>query len=114
MTEMQHLFVYGTLGPGKPNEHVLMEIGGDWQAASVRGRLLEQGWGAAMGYPGIVLDNQGEIVEGFVFSSTKLSQNWPQLDAFEGEGYARTLTLVTLSNGDTIEAYIYSLKQSSV
>ena len=54
MTE--RLFVYGTLGPGRPNEHVLGSIDGSWEAASVTGTLHDEGWGAAMGYPGIVLD----------------------------------------------------------
>ena len=29
---IQRLFVYGTLAPGRPNEHVLSEIGGSWEA----------------------------------------------------------------------------------
>ena len=33
---MERLFVYGTLGPGRPNEHILLKIGGTWQPASVR------------------------------------------------------------------------------
>ena len=49
----QRLFVYGTLAPGRPNEHVLAPLGGTWQPAFVRGRLHAQGWGAAPGYPAI-------------------------------------------------------------
>ena len=56
----QRLFVYGTLGPGRPNEHVLSAIGGTWEEASVNGFLMPRGWGAEMGYPGIVLDDTGE------------------------------------------------------
>ena len=51
---MESLFVYGTLGPGRPNAHILENIGGTWQEGHVGGSLLEKGWGAKMGYPGIV------------------------------------------------------------
>ncbi|MEO0493943.1 MAG: hypothetical protein AAF081_11055 [Actinomycetota bacterium] len=46
------LAVYGTLGPGGPNEHRLAHLGGAWVAGTVRGHLRERGWGAAHGYPG--------------------------------------------------------------
>jgi gamma-glutamylcyclotransferase (GGCT)/AIG2-like uncharacterized protein YtfP len=29
------LFVYGTLAPGRPNEHVLADLGGTWEPAYV-------------------------------------------------------------------------------
>ena len=57
MTE--RLFVYGTLGPNRPNEHILADIGGSWLNATVTGILQQKGWGAEMGYPGIVLDKDG-------------------------------------------------------
>ena len=53
---IEKLFVYGTLGPGGPNEYILNAIGGSWLNATVNGFLREDGWGAAMGYPGIDLD----------------------------------------------------------
>ena len=31
---IQRLFVYGTLAPGQPNEHVLGDIEGSWETAS--------------------------------------------------------------------------------
>lgn len=40
------LFVYGTLAPGRPNEHVLANLPGEWEPATVNGRLLQAGWGA--------------------------------------------------------------------
>ncbi|MBC3263460.1 gamma-glutamylcyclotransferase, partial [Salmonella enterica subsp. enterica serovar Javiana] len=52
---MESLFVYGTLGPGRPNAHVLEKIGGSWTEGHVGGSLLNKGWGAEMGFPGIVL-----------------------------------------------------------
>ena len=58
----QSLFVYGTLAPGRPNEHVLTALGGTWQPATVKGHLKPQGWGAEMGYPGLVLDESGSYL----------------------------------------------------
>lgn len=53
---IEKLFVYGTLCPDRPNEHVLDAIGGSWKSATISGALREEGWGAEMGYPGIDLD----------------------------------------------------------
>ena len=58
MDTINKLFVYGTLGPGRPNEHVMTNIGGKWQDARLKGKLIEAGWGAAMGFPGIQLDDK--------------------------------------------------------
>ncbi|HMN56307.1 MAG TPA: gamma-glutamylcyclotransferase [Ottowia sp.] len=106
------LFVYGTLAPGRPNEHVLAPLHGTWQAASVRGTLLPEGWGAAAGYPGIVLDEAGEPVQGFVFTSPELHLHWTRLDAFEGDGYERVAVLAELPDGQRVEAQIYALRRS--
>jgi gamma-glutamylcyclotransferase (GGCT)/AIG2-like uncharacterized protein YtfP len=76
----QRLFVYGTLAPGRPNEHVLADVPGTWELATVRGRLLQQGWGADAGFPGIVLDEDGPEVHGMLFSSAMLSEHWKRLD----------------------------------
>ena len=103
------LFVYGTLALGRPNEHVLAEVPGAWKPATVRGTLLQEGWGAAAGYPGIVLDDDGAEVNGFVFASESLPDHWARLDEFEGEGYERVLTTATLGDGAAVEAYIYKL-----
>ena len=104
------LFVYGTLAPGRPNAHVLEGVPGDWEPATVKGVLLEQGWGAVVGFPGIVLDQNGEEVHGFIFSSDELSSHWARLDEFEGDGYERVITSVELADGTNVEARIYVLK----
>jgi len=104
------LFVYGTLAPGRPNEHVLADIPGTWEPATVRGTLLPEGWGAAAGYPGMVLDDSGDEVHGFLFSSAELSEQWARLDEFEGDGYERVITSATFADGTVVEAYIYALK----
>ncbi len=107
---IQRLFVYGTLCPGRPNEHILRDIGGSWEEASVIGTLHQEGWGAAMGYPGITLDENGERVRGFLFSSEKIAAHWAELDAFEGDAYERVITNVERQNKSVVEAYIYTLK----
>jgi len=108
---IQRLFTYGTLAPGRSNAHVLEDMDGTWENASARGKLYSEGWGAALGYPGIVLGETDEQVSGFLFSSTQLPDHWERLDEFEGEGYQRVLTTVHLSNGSQVEAFIYELKR---
>lgn len=108
---MQRLFIYGSLAPGRPNEHILAGVPGSWDAASVTGTLREEGWGAAMGFPGLDLDADGETIEGLVFSSNALAMHWATLDAFEGDGYIRTPAAVRLASGETVEAFVYALRK---
>ena len=107
---IERLFVYGTLGPGRPNANIMDAIGGSWETATVKGKLRQAGWGAEMGYPGIDLDEHGSEVDGFVFTSKNLSSRWDALDAFEGEAYERVLTQVKRNDGTTVDAYIYRLR----
>lgn len=106
------LFVYGTLAPNCPNEHILTNIGGMWAAGRVKGYLHELGWGATMGYAGIQLNKLGNEIAGFVFISDNLEKNWASLDAFEGVEYKRVLTSVTLENNQIVQAYIYVLSET--
>ena len=106
---VERLFVYGTLRPGHPNEHILAPLGGTFEPATVRGNLHQKGWGAAMGYAAIELNENGDEVEGDVFTSENLAAHWQSLDDFEGDGFKRVLTKVTLKNGTTLDAYIYTL-----
>lgn len=108
---MESLFVYGTLGPGRPNAHILENIGGSWQEGNVGGSLQEKGWGAEMGYPGIVLDGSGNRVSGFLFTSENLANNWLLLDEFEGDEYERVPVDVMTSDGMTVKSCIYMLKE---
>jgi gamma-glutamylcyclotransferase (GGCT)/AIG2-like uncharacterized protein YtfP len=113
MSPTNRLFVYGTLAPGRPNQHVLAGVPGEWEPASITGRLLHQGWGAGLGFPGIVLDEDGpDHVDGVLFSSDRLNEHWERLDEFEGEGYERVLTSVRLPGGRVEEAYVYVLRDS--
>ena len=110
---MERLFVYGSLQPGGPNETVLGDIGGEWAPATVRGRLVNGGWGAEIGFPGLVLDDDGGIVSGYVFSSAALAEHWESLDRFEGDEYLRVTSEITFENGDSAEASIYVLRSEA-
>jgi gamma-glutamylcyclotransferase (GGCT)/AIG2-like uncharacterized protein YtfP len=106
------LFVYGSLAPGRQNEHILAPLEGTWQHATVKGRLKMEGWGASLGFPGLVLDPVGQEVEELIFSSEKLADFWPKLDEFEGEQYVRVPAEAALAEGGTVETYIYVLSPS--
>ncbi|MDR0184200.1 gamma-glutamylcyclotransferase family protein [Lysobacter arvi] len=104
-----HLFVYGSLAPGRANAHVLADVPGQWRPASVTGTLHAQGWGAALGFPGLVLDADGDEVNGLVFTSDELPAHWRRLDEFEGDGYIRVITTARLDDGTCVQAHVYSL-----
>ncbi|PVZ88542.1 gamma-glutamylcyclotransferase [Serratia sp. S1B] len=111
----EHLFVYGTLGPNRPNSHILQNIdsNGIWKNATLYGKLAKKGWAAEMGFPGLVLtSDEQEEIKGFVFSSDQLSKHWHELDEFEGTGYARQCVEVTLENGDRLNTYVYALSSN--
>ena len=107
---IEKLFVYGTLAPNRPNEHILKKVCGSWQNATVIGILKEEGWGAEMGYPGIELNKDGEEIKGFIFKSKNLLNHWNMLDDFEGEEYERVVTQAKLQDGTTVDTYIYILR----
>jgi len=104
------LVAYGTLGPGHPNHHQLSALPGRWFAGRVRGSLVEAGWGAELGYPGLVLDEKGPEFEVDVFESSVLPEQWDRLDAFEGPGYCRVAVDVATAEG-AVPVSIYVLAQ---
>jgi len=107
--EINRLFVYGTLAPGKTNEHFLKELKGNWQKAYVNGKLYKNGIGPTQGYPALLLDENAKLVQGQIFHSTTLHSLWHTLDEFEGEGYVRVVCNVKLDDNTAIDAYIYAL-----
>lgn len=102
------LATYGTLAAGRDNHHQLAALTGQWRQGTVRGRLSDAGWAAAFGYPGLVLDPLGSLVEVHLFESAELPNHWQRLDAFEGSGYRRVVTQVRTADGE-LEAWIYVL-----
>ena len=105
------LATYGTLSPGRVNHHQLAGLNGSWRQGTVRGKLFPEGWGAALGYPGLVLDPEGAVVQVWVFESADLPEHWARLDEFEGEGYRRVVTRVQTVEGE-VDAWIYVLASS--
>jgi gamma-glutamylcyclotransferase (GGCT)/AIG2-like uncharacterized protein YtfP len=104
------LATYGTLSPGRENHHQLAGLRGRWTKGTVRGKLIAEGWGAALGYPGLILDPLGPEVPVDVFESRDLPQHWSRLDEFEGPGYRRVITQVLTTDG-VVDAWIYVLAQ---
>lgn len=102
------LAVYGTLRPGQPNAHELAMIDGTWTRGEVRGHLHPEGWGAALGYPGMDLDPEGDVIPVEVLTSHALAEHWARLDEFEGDGYRRVPVTVATADGP-LEAQIYVL-----
>jgi gamma-glutamylcyclotransferase (GGCT)/AIG2-like uncharacterized protein YtfP len=109
---MPRLATYGTLRPGHPNHHFVSGIEGTWIPGSVRGHLTEGGWGSALGYPAIVLDEHGPLVAVDVLDSPDLDDHWPRLDDFEGSAYSRVRVEVSTTQG-VIDAWIYVLAAES-
>ncbi|PVM86638.1 gamma-glutamylcyclotransferase [Caulobacter radicis] len=105
---VQRLAVYGSLAPGRPNHHHLAPLGGTWTSGVVRGRLVAEGWGAAIGFPGLAPDPKGEAIAVQVLESDALEAHWSRLDAFEGAGYRR-VSLTVETEAGSVEAWIYVL-----
>ena len=108
MTET--LFVYGTLMPNCPNAYFLENIVGKFIPATVQGKLVDAGWSASMGYPGIRLDKKRDTIHGFLFYSSNLINHWDSLDEFEGEEFVRTSVTVERYDELDVDTYIYMLK----
>ncbi len=100
------LATYGTLAPGRANNGQLADLKGTWRQGTVRGKPVEEGWGANLGYPGLILDPSGQVVDVFVFESLDLPHHWSRLDKLEGAGYRRVVTQVRTEDGD-LDASIY-------
>ena len=108
MSAVHRLATYGTLAPGRVNHGQLQDLDGRWLEGTVTGRLVEAGWGASLGFPGLILDPRGGAVGVHLFESADLSGHWDRLDAFEGEAYRRVITQVSTADG-LLEASIYEI-----
>ena len=106
MSPDNRLATYGSLAPGKPNHHQLSDLSGRWIRGSVAGSLVQTGWGAALGFPALVLDENGARVQVDLFESDDLPHHWARLDAFEGDGYRRVAVQIETDDGE-LPAFIY-------
>jgi hypothetical protein len=77
----------------------------------VKGRLVQHGWAAEMGFLALVLCEDGLEIERLLFSSDALSEYWVQLDDFEGPGYERVLARVRRRDGGIVSAYVFVLQE---
>jgi gamma-glutamylcyclotransferase (GGCT)/AIG2-like uncharacterized protein YtfP len=107
------LAIYGTLARGRVNHHQISALAGTWHRGTVKGKLFSSGWGAALGFPGLVLDPLGPPVEVEVFESAELPEHWARLDEFEGNGYRRVVANVNTERGEW-RAWIYVLAEEAV
>ena len=76
----------------------------------MKGKLISSGWGAAFGFPGLILDPFGPTVEVHLFESAELPEHWTRLDEFEGDAYRRVIAAVNTEEGER-SAWIYVLAQ---
>ena len=106
MTIDQRFATYGTLAPGRPNHHHLSNLKGKWVIGKVRGKLVQRGWGAELGYPALVPADDGEEIEVHLLLSPDLPDHWRRLDEFEGSEYRRTKIEVQTADGP-MDAWIY-------
>lgn len=100
------LATYGSLGPGRPNHHQLAMLRGKWLTGTVRGKRVNEGWGAKLGFPALVLDPHGAEIEVSLLESPDLQEHWSRLDAFEGDEYQRVIVDVETATG-RVPAWIY-------
>lgn len=104
----RRLIVYGSLAPGGKNHHELAGLRGTWRAGRITGRLREQGWGWALGYPCLAWDPRGEPIGAHLFESDDLPQHWQRLDDFEGDGYERILAPFDADDGGWVVGQVYA------
>jgi len=116
MTPDFRLAVYGSLAPGKANHHLLAYYAGVWTRGRVRGDLVNAGWGAAGGFPGLLPRRDGPWVAVHVLESPSLTSGWQALDEFEGSEYRRVVVPVYAEDADAhflFDASIYALASTA-
>lgn len=104
-THSRPAFVYGTLQVPAVLERVLERLP-TLSAASLRG--YRRGRLVGLSYPAII-PAANAITEGALLVDLR-DDEWPLLDAYEGELYARHRVTVTSSNGAARDAVCYVLR----
>ena len=88
----RRLAVYGTLAPGRSNDHMLSQLDGQWLDGHVRGEVQERD-----GFPVFSWRN-GPSVPVRILDAPALSQTFERLDQFEGAKYRRILVPVQVKD----------------
>ena len=104
------LIIYGSLGPGESNYHIISHINGIWCKAFINGKIIDNGWENRTGYPVFqrVPESEATTVEVLAFVSEELDDHWTLIDEFEGtELYKRTTISCELEGGQIVDAFIY-------
>ncbi len=96
------LIVYGTLAPGGIYHYLLADLPGTWEPCVIRGYM-----GAYWGFKTFHYDENGPEHQAWLLTSEALPQKFPELDAFDGEPYRRTLIPARLG-GRRVLANIYA------
>lgn len=97
--DLERLFIYGSLAPNCPNHHIVAHIDGQWQSGTVEGHLVQQGWGAVMGFPGIVISDLTEAkeeVKGMMLSLLNLPKTGPCWMSLKVSNMSGSLFLLSL------------------
>jgi gamma-glutamylcyclotransferase (GGCT)/AIG2-like uncharacterized protein YtfP len=94
------LFTYGTLMRGF-RLHAVVAERAEWVGEGcVTGRLIDLGR-----YPGALPDDRG-VIRGEVYR-LHAAEHWTALDSAEGPQYHRSRVAVRMTDGRSVEAYIY-------
>lgn len=110
----EHLIVYGSLSPGAPNHDRLAPLGGAWEPGWVEGERAQVGWGAELGYPALRWRPGGPRVAAHLLRSAGLSDQWAELDRFEGPAYRRILVPFYSDPGLRAIGYLYAASPAAV
>lgn len=101
-TEPSRLATYGTLRPGESAFGLLAPLGGSWTHGFVVGWLSLDGFGRTGGYPGVILDPEGERIPVAVLESPLLERWWDAVDDYEGPDYERVVAQVVDADGHPV------------
>ena len=109
---MDRLFFYGSLKPNEKNNFLLSTINGTWRTAFTYGFVKKINLGPKEIYDALILDNNGNRIEGYLLYSYALNNLWKKLDTFEGKNYKRQQADININNKEKVKAFVYLLKNN--
>jgi gamma-glutamylcyclotransferase (GGCT)/AIG2-like uncharacterized protein YtfP len=109
----EHLIVYGSLSPGRPNHGRLASLGGSWEVGWVEGDREAVGWGTELGFPALHWRPGGPRVAAHLLRSAALCDAWEELDRFEGAAYQRILVPFYSDEGLRAVGYLYAAARAA-